>query len=184
MVEAHAHEFGLQRLVNSADVVAYQAKPHVVLRVGVVVAVQQMPQRHLRVFGHVIHFIQYYEFGAGTEERFGRDKAVNLNADDVNSALVLGVQMNHETAVDVLHGGHLVLIHQIHYGGGFSRAGWPVKQQVGKVPRCNDVAHHELVQRVQHNVVEIRWTIFFNPWGGCCTCGHSNVCNAIKYLNI
>ena len=163
LIEPHAHKFGLQRLVNPADVVAYQAKPHIVLGVIVVVAVQQMPQRHLRVLCHVIHFIQYDEFCAGPKEGFGCDKAVDLNADDVNAALVGGIQMNHEAAVGMGHGGQLVLVHQIHDGGGFPRAGGAVKQQVGKVPRRNDVAHHELVQRVQHNVVEIRWTIFFNP---------------------
>jgi hypothetical protein len=30
----------------------------------------------------------------------------------------------------------------------------------------DDIAHHELVQRVQHNVVKVGWTIFFNPGSG------------------
>ena len=38
LVKTEAHEFGLQRFVNAADVIAYQAKPHVVLRV--IVAIQ------------------------------------------------------------------------------------------------------------------------------------------------
>ena len=34
------------------------------------------------------------------------------------------------------------------------------------MPRGNDVAHHQLVQRVQHNVVEVGWAVFFHPGRG------------------
>ena len=182
MVEPHAHKFGLQRFVNAADVVAYQAKPHVVL--DIVVAVEQVPQRHLRVLCHVIHLIQYDEFCAATKERFGCDKTVDLDANDVNAALVRRVQMNHEPAVGVVHRGQLVLIHQIHDGGGFSSAGRPVKQQVGEVSGFDDVAHHELVQRVQHNVVKVRRTVFFNPGGGIGMGGHFSLTNIEPYFYI
>ena len=96
--------------------------------------------------------------------------------------------MNHETAVSMVHCGLLVLVDQIDDGRGFASAGRAVKQQVGEMPSFDDVAHHELVQRVQHNVVKIRWPIFFNPRGrtrtGAPRSGHSNVCDVIKYLNI
>jgi len=132
LVEPEAHEFGLQRFVNAADVVAYQTKPDVVL--GVVVAVEQVPQRSLRIFGHVIHLVQDDELGADSKERLRCDEAVDLIANDVYAALVGGVQVNHETAVGVLHGGTLVLIHEIYDGGGFARARGSIKQQVGEMP--------------------------------------------------
>jgi hypothetical protein len=86
LVEPHAHKFGLQRFINAADIVAYQAEPHIVL--DIVVAVDQVSERHLRVLCHVVHFIQYNEFHAGSEERFGCHKAVDLYADNVNSAFI------------------------------------------------------------------------------------------------
>ena len=169
LVEPEAHEFGLQRFVNAADVVADEAKPHVVL--GVVVAVEQVAQRGLRVLGHVVHFVQYDEFYAGAKERLRGDEAVDLIANDVNAALVGGVQVNHEAAVGVLHGGLLVFIDEICDGGGFARAGGAVEQQVGEVPGCNDVAQHEFIEGVQHDVVKVRRTVLFHPRGGC---GHPN----------
>jgi hypothetical protein len=56
--------------------------------------------------------------------------------------------MNHESAINVMHGGLLIFIYQIHDGCGFSSARRTVKQQVGEMTRCNDVAHDEFVQRV------------------------------------
>ena len=161
LVEAHAHKLGLQCLVNAADVVAYQTKPHVVL--AVVVAVEQVSQRHLRVLRHVIHFIQYYKFCSVAKERFGRDETVDLNADDVDASLVGRIQMDHQAAIHAVHSGLLILDNQIYDGRGFSCSRWPVKQQVGEMPRGNDVAHHQLIQWVQHNFVETSWTIFLHP---------------------
>ena len=86
LIETHAHEFGLQRFINAADVVAYQTKPHIVL--AVVVAVEQVSQRHLRILRHVIHFIQYYKLRAIAKERFCGYKAVNLHTNDVDSAFI------------------------------------------------------------------------------------------------
>ena len=102
--------------------------------------------------------------------------------------------MNHEPAIDVMHGGLLVFIDQIHDGRGFSSAGRTVQQQVGEVSRCNDVAHDEFVQRVKHNVVKFGWTIFFNPRRGirigcigCIGCiggGHFQIANGNKRLTV
>jgi hypothetical protein len=103
LVEAHAHKLGLQRLVNAADVVAYQTKPHIVL--AVVVAVEQVSQRHLRVLRHVIHFIQYYKFCPVAKERFCRDETVDLDSDNVDASFIRRIQMNHQAAVDAVHSG-------------------------------------------------------------------------------
>jgi len=182
LVEAEADEFGLQRFVNAADVVAYEAKPHVVL--GVVVAVQQVAQGGLCVLGHVVHFIQNDELGAGAKERPRGDEAVDLIADDVNAALVGSVQVDHEPAVRVVHGGSLVLVHEVDDGGGFAGAGGAVKQQVGEMPGGDDVAQHELVERVQHNVIKVGRPVFFHPRRGivCIGCTHSNSSGVIRYL--
>ncbi len=143
LVEAEADEFGLQRFVNATDVVAYETKPHVVL--GVVVAVEQIPQGGLRILGHVIHFIQDDKLDAGAKQGLRGDKAVDLIANDVNAALVGGIQVNHEAAIRVLHGGSLVFIHEIYDGGGFPCARGAVEEQVGEMPGGDDVAQHELV---------------------------------------
>ena len=100
--------------------------------------------------------------------------------------------MNHESAIDVMYGGFLVFIDQIHDGRGFSSTRRTVQQQVGEVPRCNDVAHDEFVQRVKHNVVKFGWTIFFNPRGGigragrieCIGGGHFQIANGSKRLTV
>ena len=42
------------------------------------------------------------------------------------------------------------------------------------MPGCDDVAQHELVEGVQHNVVKIQRAVFFHPGGGI-GCGHPNV---------
>jgi len=146
LVEAKADKFGLKRFVNAADVIAYEAKANVVLRV--VVAVEQVTQRGLRVFGHVIHFIQDDKFDARSKEGLRGNEAVNLIANDVNAAFVGGVQVYHKAAVNVLHGGLLIFVDQIGDGGGFAGAGWAVKQQVWEVPGCNDVLQYEFIKGI------------------------------------
>jgi len=119
----------------------------------------------LRIFGHVIHFIQNYKFNVGSKERLRGYKTVDLVANDVNAALIGCIQMNHEAAIRMLHRGLLVLIHKIYDGGGFTRARRAVKEQVWEMSGCNDIAQHEFIERVKHNVIKMGWTIFFHPGG-------------------
>jgi hypothetical protein len=91
---------------------------------------QQVFERLLGVFGHVVDLIQHNKLEPEFKQVFGFHKLVNLVADNVDSPLVGCVQMDDETLVFFYF---LVLIDQVNNSGGFAGSGGSVQQDVGEI---------------------------------------------------
>jgi hypothetical protein len=155
LVETDTHKFMLQRKFNLADIVANQEKLHIVPA-----RLQQILERLLCVFGHIIHLVQNHEFVPGFKQVFGFHKLVNLVANDINASLVGRVQMNDQTFVFL---DSLVLVDQIDDGGGFAGPGRAVQQQIGEILVFNHIHEKGLVVWIKHNIVKIAGAILFGP---------------------
>ena len=100
---------------------------------------QEVLERLLRVFGHVVHLVQDDELESLLEKVVGLDELVDLVPDDVDPAFVGSVQMQHVGFVHAVVPA-LVLVDEVHDGGGFARARRAVEEQVGE----NLLGHHIL----------------------------------------
>ena len=135
LVKPHSHEFRLQRVVYFTHVVAYQAKFNLA-RCVFAVAVQQVPQRNLRVLGHVINLVQNNEFKpvSSTKQRFRVYKRADLVADHVDPAFVRRVQVNDGSKPVAIYALRriavlgLVSVDDVNYGGRLARPRRSVEQ--------------------------------------------------------
>jgi hypothetical protein len=119
LVETHTHKFMLQRKFNLADIVANEEKLHIVPA-----RLEQILERLLGVFGHVIDFIQYHEFVPRFEQVLGFHELVNLVPNDIDASLVGCIQMD-DLAFGFFHA--LVLVNQIDNRGRFAGSGWTIQ---------------------------------------------------------
>jgi hypothetical protein len=109
----------LQRKFNLADIVANEEKLHIVPA-----RLEQILERLLGVFGHVIDFIQYHEFVPRFEQVLGFHELVNLVPNDIDASLVGCIQMD-DLAFGFFHA--LVLVNQIDNRGRFAGSGWTIQ---------------------------------------------------------
>jgi len=89
LIEPDTHKLVLQRFLDFANVIANETKPHI----GTA-HLQQGFERLLRVFGHVIHFIQNDEFQPRFKQMVGFDKLIDLVANNVDTPFVGRIQVN------------------------------------------------------------------------------------------
>jgi hypothetical protein len=157
LIESHTYEFRLQRLVDFAYVIAYEAKPHVEFA-----RLQQGLESLLRRLGHVIHLVQDDEFRADFKDMFRFYELVDLCPDDVDTALVRCIQMDDGLLVSA-RPPVLVLVDEIDDGGGFARSWRTVKQQIRKMIFLDDIPEEGAVQRVQHDIVEMIRSVLLYP---------------------
>jgi hypothetical protein len=86
LIEPNTDELLLEGVVNFADVVTNEEKLHVFIA-----ALEQVFERLLRVFCHIIHFIQDNELVSDFKEILRFHELVDLRTNDVNASLIGGV---------------------------------------------------------------------------------------------
>jgi hypothetical protein len=94
LVESDANKFVLQRQLDFANIVANQKELDIVST-----RLQQIFESLLGVFGHVVDLIQDNKFEPSFKEIFGLYKLVNLVANNIDSSLIRGIQVDYETLV-------------------------------------------------------------------------------------
>jgi len=127
LIEPHTDEFVLERQFDFADVIADEAELHIIAA-----HLQEVFERLLGVFRHIIYFIKDDEFVTDFKQVFGSNKLVDLVADSVDAAFVRCIEMDDETFVDVVLR-FLVFIDEIDNSGGFAGAGGSIQEQIGEV---------------------------------------------------
>ena len=127
MIEPHTDEFVLQRQFDFADVIADEAELHIVAAY-----LQQVFERLLCVFCHIIYFIEDDEFIPDFKQILGSNKLVDLVADGVDAAFVGCIEMDDETFIDVVLR-FLVFVDEVDYSGGFASPGGTIQEQIGEV---------------------------------------------------
>ena len=119
----------------------------------------------LRIFSHVIYFVQNDKFHTDIEHVFRANKLIDLVTDDVDAAFVRGVQMNHQILIDFVVFG-LIFVDEIHDGGCFAGAGRTVEEQIGEIVFGQYVLEELLIDGVEYNIVELYGPVLFYPGNG------------------
>ena len=127
MIEPHTDEFVLQRQFDFAYVIANETELHIIAA-----HLQEVFERLLRVFRHIIDFIEDDEFVSDFKQILGSNKLVDLVADSVDPAFVGRIEMDDETLVDVVLR-FLVFVDEVDYSGGFAGAWGSIQEQIGEV---------------------------------------------------
>jgi len=127
LVKAHTDEFVLERQFDFADIIANEAEFHIVAA-----HLQQILERLLGVFGHIIDFVEDDKFVSGFKQILGSYELVYLIANGVDAAFVGCIQMDNQTFVDVVLR-FLIFVYEIYYSGGFAGAGGSIQEQIGEI---------------------------------------------------
>jgi len=83
LVEPNTDELLLERVVDFADVITNQEKLYVFIA-----ALEQVFERLLGVFGHIIDFIQDHKLVAHLKQVFGFYELVDLRPNNVDASLI------------------------------------------------------------------------------------------------
>jgi hypothetical protein len=127
LIETHTDEFVLERQFDFADIITNEAELHIVAAY-----LQEILERLLGVFGHIIDFIEDDKFVPGFKQILGSDELVDLVANSVDAAFIGCIQMDDETLVDMVLR-FLVFVDKIYYSSGFAGAGGSIQEQIGEV---------------------------------------------------
>jgi hypothetical protein len=149
-------------------------------------------QRHLRRRGHGVRFVEDDELvlrdlGGGllglaeAEDLLGGGEGADLLADDVDAAVVGGVQLQDHLA-HVL--GAVDAAGESEDGGGLARSWWAIEQQVRQAVRFDEAVDSLQDLMVPGDVVQCVRTVLFYPkaWlAMCSTTGFKNICTRADY---
>ena len=127
LIEPHTYEFVLQWQFDFADVITNEAELHIVAA-----HLQQILERLLGVFRHIIDFVEDNEFVSGFKQILGFDELVDLVADGVDAAFVGRIKMDDQTFIDMVLR-FLIFVDEIYNRGSFARAGRSIQEQIGEI---------------------------------------------------